>query len=159
MIHTHYCLHCEQHWRCLSVDCDVHDRDNVTCPDCYAPIAEVDALPNPERGPLALASIERVVARATRAALEKAARHPEEAPAVFAAHVDALAPHDSTRQDPDTWSRIGVLLGSKAAWSGSCSLALPPDCPPGAAARCFIGAWSFAAGVVMQIRMEVGHGK
>jgi hypothetical protein len=159
--HQHQCALCMSYEAC-SDDCTTFEFDDRTlgqpcpCSTCAAGLAEVDDLPNPERGPLALASIERVVARATRAAIAKGASSPEDAPATFADHVDPLAPRDSTRQDPDTWTRIGVVMGAKAAWSGSTTFALPPDCPAGAPARCYIGGWGFASGVVMQIRLEVG---
>jgi hypothetical protein len=170
--HEHRCTLCSVYEPCDSPLCEIGPRVHHTsgaqtpvaeggrpCSACEQSLDEVDALPNPERGPLALASIERVVARATRAAIAKGASSPEDAPATFADHVDPLAPRDSTRQDPDTWTRIGVVMGAKAAWSGSTTFALPPDCPAGAPARCYIGGWGFASGVVMQIRLEVGsHG-
>jgi hypothetical protein len=132
-------------------------RCSTAMAEMAASVAEVDDLPNPVPGTLSFAAIDRVVARATRAALDVAARRPEDAPSKFADHVDPLYAKDPTRPDPDVWARNGAVMGAKAGWSGNVPLTLPPDCPPGAAARCYMGAWSFACGVVMQIRLEVGQ--
>jgi hypothetical protein len=127
------------------------------CGSCLAPIAEVDALPAPERGPLSYATVDRVVSRATRAAIQAAARDPEDGPRKFAEHVEPL--YATTGKDPtDAWARHGAVMGAKAGWSGDVAFnGWPPDCPPGAAARMYLGAWSFASGVVMQVRSEVGN--
>ncbi len=122
-------------------------------------IAEVDAQPKPERGPLSLTTIERVVSRATRAARDAGLRDPEDAPRKFAEHVEPLYADDPAAMGPDAWARCGAVAGARAGWSGDGVLVLPPDCPLGPAARCYIGAWSFANAVVMQIRLEMGHGK
>lgn len=176
VFHVHRCALCGDANPCAWSDCLLtdevlapHEDGGVIliaaaardCSSCKDAIAEVDALPFPERGPLSFATIDRVTSRATRAALDAARRDPEDGPRKFAEHVEPLYARDCARQDPDAWARHGAVLGAKAGWSGEAASSmpmLPPDCPRGAAARCYVGAWSFAAGVVMQICMEVGHG-
>ncbi len=155
--HVHQCPHCgDSGLFSPCPDCGLPVL--WPCSDCEEPIAEVDDLPNPVPGLLSHVAIERVVARATRAALDVAARHPEDAPSKFADHVDPLYAKDPTRPDPDVWARNGAVMGAKSGWSGDLAFrGLPPDCPRGPAARCYMGAWSFASGVVMQIRLEVGN--
>ncbi len=169
--HIHECRICEDQVLCWN-DCaldPVQERRGSasvsvgelrTCTNCEAGIALVDDLPGVDRGPLGHAAIDRVVARATRAAILVAASSPEDAPRKFAEHVDSLYDHGWSARNPEAWARHGAVMGAKAGWSGEASRGMPlipPDCPLGSAARCYIGAWSFAAAVVMQIRLEAGQ--
>lgn len=129
------------------------------CSACEAGLAEVDNLPTPQRGELGGATLVRVCARATRAALVVAATHPEDAAEKFAQHVDALAPVDDARTDPDTWWRLGAVAGAKAAWAWDPKAGpvfrLPPDAPKGEAAECYLLAWNDSSSVVLRVRMEM----
>jgi hypothetical protein len=135
------------------------------CPAHEAEIAGVDDLPRPTLiRELGGATLIRVVARATRAALDVAAVNPEHAPGKFAAHVDALSPVDPTRTDADTWWRLGAVAGAKAAWAADLPpgpvYRIPPDSPRGEAGACYAAAWNVAGSIVLQVRMEVmSHGK
>jgi hypothetical protein len=167
--HVHTCPHCPGVRRCGD-PCPVDPLagavssesgpvevalERRVCPTCEA-IAEIDALPEPERRPLSYATVDRVVSRATRAAIQAAARDPEDGPRKFAEHVEPLYHLDPTNQTPDAWARRGAVLGACAGWSGETVFSMPPDCPMGPASRMYLGAWAYASGVVMSIRLEVG---
>ncbi len=165
-IHVHFCPHCDRRFPCSDA-CDLFSESLVIdgiyikqgghhpCSDCEQPIAEVDALPNPERGPLAGVALIRVVKRGVLAALRMAKQDPEAAPDELARNVDPMYPRDPTRTDADSWYRMGAVRGAKDAWSGAL-FRPPPDCPPNVAMDYVVG-YNCAAAVVNQIRFEVGN--
>lgn len=166
--HIHECTHCDSRTPCRDA-CELlagpsrigemRRGQPRPCSDCERGIDAVDNLRRPRprsTRELSGAALVRVVARATRAALAMAARDPEAAPGELARHVEPLAPADPTQRDPDTWYRLGAVLGAKDAWAGS-PFRPPPDAPKGEAGCAYVLGWSNAAAVVMQIRTEVSN--
>lgn len=155
--HAHRCPLCNEPKMCHRQGCDRLPGEPLTCEACSGALGKLDDTPAPKRPELGIATLVRIVARGTRAALAMRATDSERCPAMLEQHIASVLPVDPTRTDADTWSRLGAVQGARDAWAGA-QWRPPPDCPPGEPGAAYVIAWQAAATVVMQIRMEVGNG-
>lgn len=146
--HSHTCSLCSAGFPCEVEPC--RPTEASRCPTCTAALARLDGLPRPRRG--ALTGVGAVLA-VTDAARAARAADLEDQLSVLCERIDVLAPLDPCADDGDTWFRTGVIMGSRDGWLGK-QYRPPPDLPPGIPAQCFNFAYSMAAVVAMQIRME-----
>lgn len=144
---------------CTHPDCDrlpdqPHMGAPTECAGCVEAIEQAERLPAVRRPELGIATLVRIVARGTRAALAMRSRDPERCLGELLKHVEPMGPVDTTRSDPDTWARLGAVAGARDGWAGEPSR-MPPDCPRGEAGAAYASAWYIAANMVTMIRMEV----
>jgi len=156
--HAHRCSLCGKSKMCTAPGCDRLPGEPNRCDSCTGALDAVDALPNPKRAELGIATLVRIVARGTRAALAMRSQDPERCPDVLEQYVAGMLPVDPTRTDADTWARLGAVQGARDAWAGA-QWRPPPDCPPGEAVAAYVIGWQASASMVMKIRMEVDNGR
>ena len=141
---------------CPLDECAVSRGAPLECLACTEQLDGLDREPAPARPAMAVDVLVRVVARGTRAALGQRARDAEKCLSVLEQHLAGVAPIDGTRQDADTWARLGAVAGARDTWTANPSR-LPKDCPAGEAAAAYVIAYQGAAMIVAQIRQELGQ--
>lgn len=155
--HSHRCPLCRKQLMC-DHDCETdrdrpHIGDPLHCAECSVALDEIADLPTPVRPAMTLAELVRAVDAGVKAALDAVQRNPERCVAILESHLRPLLPADPTRQDLDTWARLGAVEGARAAWVGRQPLG-PKDCVDRLAAQAFVLACSNASMLVVLNRKD-----